>query len=363
MTARFIGLISGTSRDGIDAVVADFTQPGINLLGAAAVPYTEDVAAALFELAEHPEKLSLATYGRLHAMIGEQFASAALHVLDTASIDPTSVTAIGSHGQTVWHAPGGESGFSLQIGDPARIAVRTGITTVADFRSSDIAAGGQGAPLVPPFHRWMFERPNQRRAVVNIGGIANVTVIDGKDGGVWGYDTGPGNGLMNAWTQAYRQQPFDRDGVWAASSTANRSLLAEMLQDPYFAQTGPRSTGFEYFNREWIETFAMRDPGETQATLLQLTVETIANALLSEQVGDVLVCGGGAKNVELMRQLATRLGTISVRSTTDAGLDADYVEAAAFAWLARERLAGRPGNVSSVTGAARALPLGGIYAP
>ena len=285
-------------------------------------------------------------------------------LLQEAGVDASAVTAIGSHGQTLRHQPNAEPAFTLQIGDPTIIAAGTGMTTVADFRSADIAVGGQGAPLAPVFHEWLFRSRGKNSCVLNIGGVANVTVIaDGRE--TIGFDTGPGNSLMDVWIRKHRDEAFDSDGRWARSGEIDHDLLRRFLSDAYFAAAPPKSTGFEHFNLRWIEAHDIGsiDPGDVQATLCALSAASIADAVkdFTIELSDLLVCGGGVHNPALMHELAVRLPGVSVLPTSAAGLDPDWVEAAAFAWLAMRRLQGLSGNLPSVTGARDAVQLGSIH--
>lgn len=361
MAGTYIGLISGTSRDGIDAVAVQFGERSVELLATHAHPYPAALSDALEDVLAEPDDVSLDHLGGLHAWIGDVFGEAARTVAEKLPASNTKVVAIGSHGQTVRHAPSARHPFSMQIGCGARIAEASGVQTVTDFRAADIAAGGQGAPLVPPFHRWLFGADRKRVAVVNIGGIANVTLIAGGDV-VAGYDTGPGNTLMDAWTRWHRRQAYDDGGQWAASAVADDSLLEKLLSDPYFSRSAPKSTGFEHFNLDWLERFPLGDPAIVQATLLRLTAKSIADAVSPHAAERVLVCGGGAHNTALLRALADALPGTPVESSEAHGLHPDWVEAVAFAWLARERLAGRPGNIPVVTGASRPVCLGSVHA-
>ncbi|MDJ0761098.1 MAG: anhydro-N-acetylmuramic acid kinase [Woeseiaceae bacterium] len=356
----FIGLMSGTSRDGIDAVAVTFSDKSLEILATHSHPYPDNLADALSRLVDSPESTNLDQLGELHAWVGDVFGEAAESIQAKITAPGASVIAIGSHGQTIRHGPDSDHPFSLQIGCGARIAATSGVDTVADFRSADIAAGGQGAPLVPPFHQWLLAAPDKRTAVANIGGIANVTLLDGTHS-VTGFDTGPGNSLMDAWIRRYQGKPFDDGGRWAGTAAANAALLQRMLDDPYFARPSPKSTGFEYFNLDWLDRFEPADPAVTQATLLALTATTIADAVSTFGAERLLVCGGGAHNNALMRALADALPGLVVETTETDGVHPDWVEATAFAWLARERIHNRPANSPSVTGASRPVCLGAVY--
>jgi len=355
----FVGLISGTSRDGIDAVVADIGDDRIETLAAESRPYPTALRAALDTLVSQPDAVSLDALGELHAGIGEAFGAAALHVIEAAGLRAADVRAIGSHGQTIRHGPDAKPAFSLQIGDPARIAELTGIDTVADFRSADIAAGGEGAPLVPPFHRWLVGEVAEPVAIVNIGGIANVTLIAGQR--VSGFDTGPGNTLMDAWINMHRILPFDDGGRWASEGGILPELLSTLLEDPYFQRAAPKSTGFEYFNLDWLPASGANRPEDVQATLLELTAVSIADAVRDACPSQVYICGGGAHNEALMARLTTLLAPTPVQPTTAIGISPDWVEATAFAWLASRRIAGVASNEPAVTGARRDVCLGAVY--
>ncbi len=373
----FIGLISGTSMDGIDAALVSFNdganQRQCNVIATHCEPYAPELRARLEQAVAKPAQVGLAELGSLDVAIAGAFSAAALALLHQAGRQPDAITAIGSHGQTVLHAPEPPAAFSLQLGQPGRIAVQTGITTIGDFRSADIAAGGQGAPLAPAFHRWAFADSTESRAVLNLGGIANLTLLPAR-GDVTGFDSGPANNLLDGWARTHLQQPYDRDGQWSAGGQVCDGLLQLMLQEPYFAAHPPKSTGPEVFNAAWLQrhldrlaqdakTVGARD---VQATLAELTATTAADALRRATVEMpvvVAVCGGGARNLDLMQRLRTQLPGIPIEPTDAWGIAAEWVEAAAFAWLARERLAGRPSNLPTVTGADRSLSLGCICLP
>lgn len=367
MTELYIGLMSGTSMNAVDAALVDL-HGHPKLLHTASRPYPAELRRRLQSLCEGTRD-ELESFARLDTELGHLFAETALAVLHQGGIRPAEVVAIGSHGQTVRHYPGPEPKSSLQIADPNIIATVTGITTVADFRRRDISVGGQGAPLVPAFHNLLFRQRGRERAVLNIGGIANVTILPGDpQAAVTGFDTGPGNVLMDQWAARHLRQPMDRDGRWAASGRIDEVLLERLLKDRYFAAPPPKSTGTEYFNLHWLERILKRHSGRmirknVQATLCELTAASIVQALHEHAPAtrEVLVCGGGAHNLALMFRLQALLGEVQLRSTEDYGFPPDWIEAMAFAWLAHETLGGRPGNLPSVTGATRPVLLGGIY--
>ncbi|HEX7048006.1 MAG TPA: anhydro-N-acetylmuramic acid kinase [Gammaproteobacteria bacterium] len=358
----FIGLMSGTSLDGIDAALVDFSS-GVSVTHATTTPFPKDLRDTLQNLIEQPDGVSIDAIGMADAQLGLAYAAATQDLLAKTKTRADQVSAIGCHGQTIRHRPDADPAFTWQLGDANRIAAATGIPVVADFRRMDMAAGGQGAPLVPAFHAAMFADDTELRVIVNVGGIANITRLGPV---VTGYDTGPGNGLMDAWIQHSKGENFDRDGEWAATGKVNDELLAALSADPFFHQAPPRSTGREHFNRQWLLQHLAGisvSPEDVQATLLALTVESIAREVLRGDANRVLLCGGGARNRTLREALTVALHGIPVEVTDSHGLNADFVEAAAFAWLARERLAGRPGNLPAVTGAGRAVSLGAIYLP
>ena len=361
----YLGLISGTSADGVDVALAEFSGTAPPRLHAArTVPYEDTLRRAILELAQGEGAFDLDRYGALDVRIGLAFATAANTVLREAGVPAQAVRAIGSHGQTVRHRPGGAHPFTLQLGDATVIAEHTGIATVADFRRADVAAGGQGAPLLPILHAALLAQAGEARAVLNLGGIANLTLLDGA-GGVRGFDTGPANALLDAWCARQGGGSCDRDGALAAAGEVDEALLARLLADPYFALAPPKSTGREYFHLHWLDAQLGDRPrraADVQATLLMLSVRSIAQALHAHapQTRRVWACGGGVHNPVLMAALAQAL-PCSLHSTAAAGVDADFIEALAFAWLARAHLRGEPGNLPSVTGARGPRVLGALY--
>jgi len=360
----YLGLISGTSADGIDAALVRFA-PRLEVVAARTFAYPDAFRQRVVACARSHAAVALADYGRLDSEIGESFANAALALLREAATAPDAVTAIGSHGQTVCHGPAGAHPFTLQVGDPNIIAERTGIVTVADFRRADVAAGGQGAPLLPALHAAVLANPAAPRAILNLGGIANLTLLVPRRP-VLGFDTGPANCLLDAWSQRVRGTPRDEGGAWAQSGHADAGLLARLLDEPYFAQPPPKSTGREYFNLDWLDACVPPDlaPEDVQATLLQLSARSIASALRDNapRIREVYACGGGVHNAALMDALRAELPDSKVDTTAALGLDPDFVEAVGFAWLARARLENLPGNLASVTGARGPRVLGAIYA-
>lgn len=364
-SAIYLGLISGTSADCIDSVLVSFRRGVPQLLASRAHPWPDNLRERMLTLAQGDAAPTLDELGHLDVAIGHGFADAALALLEYSATPATAVRALGSHGQTLRHRPTGNYPFTMQLGDPNVIAERCGIDVVADFRRADIAAGGQGAPLLPALHAMLLARPGHTRVVLNLGGIANITVL-GADGSVLGFDTGPANGLLDAWCLHQRGESFDRDGTYAASGTCDDTLLDILLADAYFALPPPKSTGREYFHLGWLATHrraATLAPADVQATLLELTARSIASAIArhAPDVEEVLVCGGGVHNGALMRRLDDVLAPSTVLATSRYGIDPDFLEATAFAWLARQRLLGLPGNLPAVTGARGPRVLGGIY--
>ena len=363
----YIGLISGTSMDGIDAALVKFEDTSVDVIKTREHSYPARLRDQLQLAIRDPENCTADDIGQLDRWVGECFRDAAHGLLGSAGIDAAAITAIGSHGQTIRHQPDAVHPFTLQIGDPSVIANGTGIRTVADFRRADVALGGQGAPLTPPFHEWLFKMPGSDRVVLNIGGIANVTILRGDGADTTGFDTGPGNTLLDAWIGMHLKKSFDRDGEWAGQGNVDEELLARLLSDPYFSASPPKSTGFEYFNLSWLEAADLLacKPVDVQATLSALTADSVAGAIRQHagDPSDVFVCGGGVHNSDLLQRLRTALPGINIKTTAAAGLDPDWVEAVAFAWLAMRNLQNQSGNLPSVTGASRATVLGATHQP
>ena len=359
----YIGLMSGTSVDGIDAVVADFATSACRLLGATHAAFTPELCAALHALqssgGDEIHRAALAANDLMDCAAG-----AVADVLRRCAVKAKDVKAIGLHGQTIRHRP--ELGYTTQIANPARLAELTGITIVADFRSRDIAAGGQGAPLVPAFHAAVFRDVREHRVMLNLGGIANITDLPSA-GPVQGFDTGPGNTLLDAWCRRHTGATLDRGGAWAAQGRVIEPLLEALKGDPYFATRPPKSTGRDYFHLPWVERHleAAYRPVDVQRTLVALTADTISAAIAAycRDARCVLACGGGTHNDLLMDELAPRLAPRRLTTTAEYGVPVSDVEALAFAWLARECVSGRPGNLPEATGARGPRILGAIYAP
>ena len=367
MPEYYIGLMSGTSMDGIDAALVKFGDRDVEILTTHNRPYPETLRFALHRAATTPVDEAIGNIGALDRQVGEFFRDAALALVRKSGIPVSNIAAIGSHGQTVRHQPGGPRPYSLQIGNPDLIASGTGIRTIADFRSADIAAGGQGAPLVPPFHDWLFRSRDESRVILNIGGIANVTILPAGDEPVTGFDTGPGNTLMDRWIRGHLPRSFDEGGAWAAAGQVVEPLLERLLSFGYFRLAPPKSTGLEDFNLDWLAQFEIDTyaPEDVQATLTELTARSIA-LHVREYATDarrLFVCGGGAHNVHLMRRLERNLPEMKIDTTQAAGLHPDWVEAVAFAWLAMRTIRNQTGNLPSVTGASRKVVLGTVHSP
>ena len=367
MSHLYIGLISGTSIDGIDAALVHFDSSSLEVLQTREYDYPAALRQALLLAILDTGIRTVEDVADLDKEVGECFRDAANSLLEDAGVDRENISAIGSHGQTIRHEPDAEKPFSLQIGDPDIIAAGTGIRTIADFRSADIALGGQGAPLTPAFHEWLFGQSGSDRVVLNIGGIANVSVLRGDGADTTGFDTGPGNTLLDAWIRQHGEAAFDRGGAWASEGLAHEALRQRLLADPYFAEAPPKSTGFEYFNLDWLDAkgVAECEPVDVQATLSTLTAISIAAAIRDHagDATDVFVCGGGAHNCDLMQRLRVALPETSISTTESVGLDPDWVEAVAFAWLAMRTTNGLPGNLPAVTGASAATVLGSVHQP
>lgn len=363
-----IGLMSGTSIDGVDAALVEFGADGQpHLLATTFVPYEAELKNQIHKLCENPGQAAELIAEIDRALVG-QFARAVETLIENSGVDRNKIRAIGSHGQTIDHRPDAPEPYSRQIGDAAHLARLTGITTIGDFRSADIRAGGQGAPLAPALHNACFRSADESRVILNIGGIANVTLLSAHEHDpVIGFDTGPGNTLLDYWTRQHLRQDYDRDGEWAGSGEINEELLEVMLAEPYFNQLPPKSTGRELFNPGWLaaklaSVSPAPEPTDVQATLLELTARTICEAIdrFANGTQAVYVCGGGSHNALLMRRLEQQLEGRRLATTAQLGIDPDWVEAVTFAWLAWQTMSGRPGNLPSVTGAREPVVLGEI---
>ncbi|MDO8037103.1 anhydro-N-acetylmuramic acid kinase [Janthinobacterium sp. SUN128] len=359
----YIGLMSGTSLDGVDGALVDFSDEGTRSLGDAYIPFPASLRADLMALQSagqnEIEREALAAN-----RLVRHYADCVAMLLSNAGIGPDAIAAIGAHGQTIRHRP--ELGFTRQLNNPALLAELTGIDVIADLRSRDVAAGGQGAPLVPAFHQAIFNLPGHTRVLANIGGIGNISVLH-ADGTVTGYDTGPGNALMDGWVLQHLGQPYDADGAWAATGQVLPALLADLLNDPYFDLPAPKSTGRDLFHADWLgaklASYPQARPADVQATLTQLTAASLAHAIGRDgaRAETVYVCGGGAQNASLMAALARELPGMAVESTAALGVAPSQVEALAFAWLAWRFNQRKPGNLPAVTGAQGLRVLGALY--
>lgn len=366
MSEIYIGLMSGTSLDAMDAVAVSFANPTHpDVLATHSLPWSESARQQIQQLCQ-PSDNEISQLASLDNLIAQASVQAVQAVLQQANLQPSQVAAIGSHGQTVRHYP--ERRFTLQIGDPNIIAEQCGITVVADFRRRDIAAGGQGAPLVPAFHQAIFSHANKNRVIVNVGGISNISILSSSDQTPFiGFDVGAGNLLMDGWCQQHWQQAYDNNGHYASQAPFSSELLAVLLNEPFFAQAQPKSTGRELFNPAWLTQkligFEHLTPLQVQATLCQFTARGIADAILqyAPNTDEVFVCGGGSYNQTLMTMLQQLLEHRSVQSTQAVGIAPQWVEAIAFAWLARQTMLRLPSNAPSVTGASGYRILGGIY--
>ncbi|MDF1589191.1 MAG: anhydro-N-acetylmuramic acid kinase [Gammaproteobacteria bacterium] len=365
----YIGIMSGTSLDGLDVVVIEYSDThSFKLIAAETFPFPNKLDHRLSELIS-TTNCKLLDLGQLDIELGQVIADCITILLNKNNIAASDINAIGSHGQTLFHSPDSPFPFSMQIGNGNTIAQQTNITTITDFRQRDIAAGGQGAPLVPVFHKELFADGHTDRAIVNIGGISNITLLPANSSSaILGFDSGPGNGLLNAWIQSHRNTPFDKDGIWAASGQCHDALLELLMNEAYFGISIPKSTGRELFNLTWLNNkLAQLDQpvaaADVQATLIQLTVKSIADAMAryASNVKEMYLCGGGTHNTFLISQLRKDLPDLSIQSTQVLGLHPDWVEASAFAWLAYKTLNKQSGNLTSVTGAKQSVILGATY--
>lgn len=369
----YIGLMSGTSMDAIDTALVSFENNKIQLIATHSISIPSEIKSALatLMLSEH---IHLKLLGQTDTQLGELFSDAVLALLKKTKMKTENIAAIGSHGQTIYHAPNEQYPFTMQIGDPNIIAARTNITTVADFRRRDIASGGQGAPLVPAFHEYLLrdqESGIRNQFVLNLGGIANITYLPAdKTKFIIGFDTGPANTLLDQWCEKQCGKSFDENGAWARLGKCIPELLSQLLVDPYFHKSCPKSTGREYFNLEWLDKKLQLlstplQAKDIQATLTELTAKTITDAItatVTDTVTDTLwICGGGAYNSFLIERLQYHSPHLKIKSTAEIGIDPKWIEAAAFAWLAKQTMEHKPGNLPSVTGAKSESILGGVY--
>ncbi len=357
---KYIGIMSGTSLDGVDVALCELNNIECHLLASHFIQFEDSLKNQILNLIAN--RVTLKEIGEVDHQLALFFAKAVNELLAKSSFDPLEVEAIGLHGQTLWHEPLGQHPFSMQLGNASVVAVETKIDVVSDFRSKDVALGGQGAPLAPAFHAFLFAHLD-RVAVVNIGGMANISIFKPE---LLGYDTGCGNVLMDMWVKEHLNIAYDKDGAWAKSGEVHEKLLNNMLNDPYFLLKYPKSTGREYFNknflRKYLQPLGKICAKDVQATLLALTVESIANEIRQFDVKELLVCGGGARNIFLMEKLQEALQDVEVSSTQKYGVDADNMEAMIFAWLAYKRVHHEKVDLKSVTGAKDNTILGAIYA-
>ncbi len=363
----YIGLMSGTSLDGIDAALVRFENKQVTVVETVCSPLSSNLKDEIKSLI-NPSENEINRLASLDVQLGKHFSEVVQQLINKANIKKQDVIAIGSHGQTIRHLPAAKYPSTLQIGDPNIIAEITSITTVADFRRRDMAAGGQGAPLVPAFHEQIFRDPKKNRVILNLGGIANVTILPAdKNKPVTGFDTGPANTLMNHWMQQQQNKSYDEDGQWASTGKINSEFLDELLKDDYFKLAPPKSTGTEYFNPAWLtkklSAFPFLAAEDVQASLTAFTATTIKDAInqCAADADEMIICGGGVHNNFLLQQLKQLLPNIEINSSAKYGLDPDYVEATAFAWLAKQTIEHKSGNLPEVTGAKRAVVLGGVY--
>lgn len=364
----YIGCISGTSLDGLDLALVSFEEDSCEVAASFCEKIPDKLQADLSSLCS-PGPSEIERLGRAHTAFGRFIGHAINKFIEAHQfVARSEIKAIGSHGQTIRHRPDLDHPFSIQIGSAAAVSEITGITTVADFRMADLMSGGQGAPLVPAFHKQVFTSEKSKRLIINLGGISNISVLPQEEASasVYGYDIGPANALMDRWTEKHLGTPYDKDGRWAQTGEIIEPLLSKLLSDEYFSRATPKSTGREYFNMTWLEKNSIENasPKDIQRTLLELTATTVADAIKQESTKgpvEIYVCGGGSHNAFLVERIKALSDATLLNKTDTLGLPADDVEAAAFAWLARETLERRPGNLPSVTGAKKAKILGAIH--
>lgn len=359
----YIGLMSGTSMDGIDAVVVDVAQN--KLIGGLTREYSTNTYNALVQLVDS-KLIQLPFLLQVNTLIGNEFADAVGALLNKVSLDRTKIRAIGSHGQTVIHNAQADIPYTLQLGCPHTIASRTGISVVADLRTRDLVVGGKGAPFAPAYHEVVFDRSNKACAVVNIGGIANLTLLD-KNSPTKGWDVGPGNCLMDAWVRRHKNEPYDKEGAWARGGRVLEGLLEAMLADSFFQLVSPKSIGKEYFSLDWLQSFDVNgyQPEDVQATLLMLSAQCIVDGLKSVDnvIKLVYLCGGGAHNQLLLETLSKLLPSCEVKSCIELGISPDYLEAMMCAWIASKTINQQPIDLTQITGANAPQILGAVIYP
>lgn len=362
----FIGILSGTSRDGVDAVLVNFSHDSMDILHAICTPYPPAIKLKLDQLLETGAAPTRAVTELLDEHLAYFFARVAQNLVSETGLEMRDIRAIGSHGQNVWHRPHAENPVSIQLGRGDLITRNTKTTVINNFRKADLEAGGQGAPLAPLFHQVLFHSKKEDRAILNIGGIANLAILPAK-GGVTGFDCGPGNCLMDGWTSRHLQKDYDDGGRWAAKGEVDSELLQRMLADPYFRLAPPKSSGLEHFSMSWLNEIlgdALPAVVNVQATLAELSALSAAHSLAETGLPNrLLICGGGVHNAFLMQRIAVALPDVVVESTANHGIDPDWVEGLLFAWLARERLNGRGQDTTSITDAKHPVLLGDIHEP
>ncbi len=351
--------------DGIDSVLVDFSDNHIRLIESNCFPLPDTLKQKLLLLSQNHPQADIDMLGEADTELGKLFAGAVNELLNKTATTPQQILAIGSHGQTIRHQPRSKQPFTMQIGDAHQLSFHTGITSVSDFRRKDIAAGGEGAPLAPAFHLQVFHSPQENRAILNIGGISNLTYI-GKNNTCYGFDCGPGNALLDAWIYRHQQQQYDKAGSWASSKQVHTALVERLMSDSFIHETPPKSTGKEHYNLQWLDQqlteFSELEAAQVQASLSAFTCESIALSIHQHMpdIDRLIICGGGIHNQHLIAQLKSRLSGISIESSEEYGIHPDWVEAIAFAWLARQTIHQKPGNLPEVTGASRPLILGSI---
>jgi anhydro-N-acetylmuramic acid kinase len=360
MSELYIGVMSGTSLDSVDIVLCKIDANSCELIYSAEYPFDSELKNDILNVIS--SKVTLKTIGEIDTRLGDLYTECLCAFIRHNEIESENVRAIGLHGQTMWHAPNGEFPFSMQLGNSNKLTEHTGISVVSDFRQKDIALGGQGAPLTPAFHKEVFSKLDKNVAVLNIGGMANISLLDDE---LIGYDTGAGNVLMDTWISQKRNLSYDKDGAWANSGHVNAELLKSMLSDPYFSKPAPKSCGRELFNEKWLkkhlENFSFVIEQDVQATLLQFTVDSIVNEIKKTNTELLIVCGGGAKNSALMKKLRVELKNMEVARSDKYDISSDFMEAMAFAWLAYKRIHKEKVDIKSVTGARENSILGCVY--